>query len=66
MVANPRVPHDPVIDELMQRAARRRSDLTPAQRASLASILSHRCRAYGRPGIDTIVPTTRKKLTPAD
>lgn len=55
MVDNLRPPKDTVIDELMQRATRRRSDLTPEQQASLSSILSHRCRAYGRPGIDTVV-----------
>ena len=54
MPAKP-TPKDPVIDCLCQRIVARRSDLTLAQKHSLASILSHRARAFGLPGIDNLV-----------
>ena len=57
-------PKDKVVDALAQQIARRRSDLTLAQQASLASILSHRARSFGIPGCVSLVtplPIHRQK-----
>jgi hypothetical protein len=51
------------MDRHIKDAVARRSDLNAGQKASLASILSHKCRTFGLPGTEAIMdprPAHRK------